>query len=79
LLFKHLYWIITHNVIHEFSIFKYYRAISGAVLSISSSHGYKREKVTVQYVKFLLMMEALISNIYVKIFKVALFERFTPV
>jgi len=25
------------------------------------------------------MMEALISNIYVKIFKVALFERFTPV
>jgi hypothetical protein len=30
---------------------------------------YKREKVTVQYVKFLLMIEALISNIYVKIFK----------
>ena len=27
---------------------------------ISSSHGYKREKVTVQHVKFLLMIEALI-------------------
>ncbi|MFP3166630.1 MAG: transposase [Nitrososphaeria archaeon] len=30
---------------------------------------YKREKVTVQHVKFLLMIEALISNIYVKIFR----------
>jgi hypothetical protein len=30
---------------------------------------YKREKVTVQYVKFLLMIEALISNVYVKIFR----------
>jgi len=30
---------------------------------------YKREKVTVQYVKFLLMVETLISNIYVKIFR----------
>jgi len=29
---------------------------------------YKREKVTVQYVKFLLMIEALISNVYVTIF-----------
>jgi len=36
---------------------------------ISSSHGYKREKVTVQHVKFLLMIEALISNVYVKIFR----------
>ena len=30
---------------------------------------YKREKVTVQHVKFLLMVEAIISNIYVKIFR----------
>jgi len=30
---------------------------------------YKREKVTVQYVKFLLIIEALISNVYVTIFR----------
>ncbi|MFP3262545.1 MAG: hypothetical protein RXP28_06935 [Nitrososphaeria archaeon] len=30
---------------------------------------YKREKVTVQHVKFLLMIEAIISNVYVKIFR----------
>jgi len=30
---------------------------------------YKREKVTVQHVKFLLMVEAIISNIYVTIFR----------
>ena len=29
----------------------------------------KREKVTVQHVKFLLTIEALISNVYVKIFR----------
>ncbi|MFP3262611.1 MAG: transposase, partial [Nitrososphaeria archaeon] len=52
-----------------YSLRKLYFYLAVLLYNIWVFINYKREKVTVQYVKFLLMIEALISNIYVKIFK----------
>jgi len=52
-----------------YSLRKLYFYLAVLLYNIWVFMNYKREKVTVQYVKFLLMIEALISNIYVKIFR----------
>jgi len=52
-----------------YSLRKLYFYLAVLLYNIWVFINYKREKVTVQYVKFLLMIEALISNIYVKIFR----------
>ena len=59
--------IVLNSIIIIIETLSYRKSIADKL--ISSSHGYKREKVTVQHVKFLLMIEALISNIYVTIFR----------
>ena len=51
-----------------YSLRKLYFYLAVPLYNIWVFMNYKREKVTVQYVKFLLMIEALISNIYVTIF-----------
>ncbi|MFP3222716.1 MAG: hypothetical protein RXR21_03475 [Nitrososphaeria archaeon] len=52
-----------------YSLRKLYFYLAVLLYNIWVFMNYKREKVTVQHVKFLLMIEALISNIYVKIFR----------
>jgi len=52
-----------------YSLRKLYFYLAVLLYNIWVFMNYKREKVTVQYVKFLLMIEALISNVYVKIFR----------
>jgi len=52
-----------------YSLRKLYFYLAVLLYNIWVFMNYKREKVTVQYVKFLLMIEALISNIYVTIFR----------
>ena len=52
-----------------YSLRKLYFYLAVLLYNIWVFINYKREKVTVQYVKFLLMIEALISNIYVTIFR----------
>jgi len=52
-----------------YSLRKLYFYLAVLLYNIWVFINYKSEKVTVQYVKFLLMIEALISNIYVKIFR----------
>jgi len=52
-----------------YSLRKLYFYLAVLLYNIWVFMNYKREKVTVQYVKFLLMIEAIISNIYVKIFR----------
>ena len=52
-----------------YSLRKLYFYLAVLLYNIWVFMNYKSEKVTVQYVKFLLMIEALISNIYVKIFR----------
>ncbi|NAY82116.1 MAG: hypothetical protein GU362_04460 [Thaumarchaeota archaeon] len=52
-----------------YSLRKLYFYLAVLLYNIWVFMNYKREKVTVQYVKFLLMVETLISNIYVKIFR----------
>ena len=59
--------IVLNSIIVTIETLSYRKSIADKL--ISSSHGYKREKVTVQHVKFLLMIEALISNVYVIIFR----------
>jgi len=50
-----------------YSLRKLYFYLAVLLYNIWVFINYKREKVTVQHVKFLLMIEALISNIYVTI------------
>jgi len=50
-----------------YSLRKLYFYLAVLLYNIWVFMNYKREKVTVQYVKFLLMIEALIYNIYVTI------------
>ena len=50
-----------------YSLRKLYFYLAVLLYNIWVFMNYKSEKVTVQYVKFLLMIEALISNIYVTI------------
>jgi len=52
-----------------YSLRKLYFYLAVLLYNIWVFINYKREKVTVQYVKFLLMIEALISNVYVTIFR----------
>jgi len=52
-----------------YSLRKLYFYLAVLLYNIWVFMNYKREKVTVQYVKFLLMIEALISNVYVTIFR----------
>ncbi|NAY82306.1 MAG: hypothetical protein GU362_05440 [Thaumarchaeota archaeon] len=52
-----------------YSLRKLYFYLAVLLYNIWVFMNYKREKVTVQYVKFLLMVEALISNMYVTIFR----------
>ena len=52
-----------------YSLRKLYFYLAVLLYNIWVFMNYKREKVTVQYVKFLLMIEAIISNLYVKIFR----------
>jgi len=52
-----------------YSLRKLYFYLAVLLYNIWVFMNYKREKVTVQHVKFLLMIEALISNVYVKIFR----------
>ena len=52
-----------------YSLRKLYFYLTVLLYNIWVFINYKREKVTVQYVKFLLMIKALISNIYVTIFR----------
>jgi len=52
-----------------YSLRKLYFYLAVLLYNIWVFINYKREKVTVQYVKFLLMVEALIYNIYVTIFR----------
>ena len=52
-----------------YSLRKLYFYFAVLLYNIWVFMNYKREKVTVQHVKFLLMIEALISNIYVTIFR----------
>jgi len=52
-----------------YSLRKLYFYLAVLLYNIWVFMNYKREKVTVQYVKFLLMVEALIYNIYVTIFR----------
>jgi putative transposase len=52
-----------------YSLRKLYFYLAVLLYNIWVFMNYKREKITVQYVKFLLMIEALISNVYVKIFR----------
>ena len=52
-----------------YSLRKLYFYLAVLLYNIWVFINYKSEKVTVQYVKFLLMIEALISNVYVKIFR----------
>ncbi|MFP3262833.1 MAG: hypothetical protein RXP28_08455 [Nitrososphaeria archaeon] len=52
-----------------YSLRKLYFYLAVLLYNIWVFMNYKREKVTVQYVKFLLMIEAIISNVYVKIFR----------
>jgi hypothetical protein len=52
-----------------YSLRKLYFYLAVLLYNIWVFINYKREKVTVQQVKFLLMVEALISNIYVTIFR----------
>jgi hypothetical protein len=52
-----------------YSLRKLYFYLAVLLYNIWVFMNYKREKVTVQYVKFLLMIESLISNIYVTIFR----------
>jgi len=69
-------WAIetSYRMINQFlpklcSLRKLYFFLAVLLYNIWVFMNYKSEKVTVQYVKFLLMIEALISNIYVKIFR----------
>ena len=69
-------WAIetSYTMINQFlpklcSLRKLYFYLAVLLYNIWVFINYKREKVTVQYVKFLLMIEALIYNIYVKIFR----------
>ena len=55
----------TASKLHSLRKLYFYLAI--LLYNIWVFMNYKREKVTVQHVKFLLMIEALISNIYVTI------------
>ena len=52
-----------------YSLRKLYFFLAVLLYNIWVFINYKREKVTVQQVKFLLMIEALIYNIYVTIFR----------
>jgi hypothetical protein len=52
-----------------YSLRKLYFYLAVLLYNVWVFMNYKREKVTVQHVKFLLMIEALISNVYVKIFR----------
>jgi len=52
-----------------YSLRKLYFYLAVLLYNIWVFINYKREKVTVQYVKFLLMIEALIYNVYVKTFR----------
>ena len=52
-----------------YSLRKLYFYLAVLLYNIWVFMNYEREKVTVQYVKFILMIEALISNVYVKIFR----------
>lgn len=52
-----------------YSLRKLYFYLAVLLYNIWVFMNYKREKVTVQHVKFLLMVEAIISNVYVKIFR----------
>ena len=52
-----------------YSLRKLYFYLAVLLYNIWVFMNYKREKVTVQYVKFLLMIEALIYNVYVKTFR----------
>ncbi|MFP3262266.1 MAG: transposase [Nitrososphaeria archaeon] len=69
-------WAIetSYRMINQFlpklySLRKLYFYLAVLLYNIWVFINYKREKVTVQYVKFILMIEALISNVYVKIFR----------
>jgi len=69
-------WAIetSYRMINQFlpklcSLRKLYFYLAVLLYNIWVFINYKREKVTVQYVKFLLMVETLISNLYVKIFR----------
>ena len=69
-------WAIetSYRMINQFlpklySLRKLYFYLAVLLYNIWVFMNYKREKVTVQHVKFLLMIEALISNVYVKIFR----------
>ena len=69
-------WAIetSYRMINQFlpklySLRKLYFYLTVLLYNIWVFINYKREKVTVQHVKFLLMIEALIYNVYVKIFR----------
>ncbi|MFP3130857.1 MAG: hypothetical protein RXR51_04665 [Nitrososphaeria archaeon] len=69
-------WAIetSYRMINQFlpklySLRKLYFYLAVLLYNIWVFINYKREKVTVQYVKFLLMIEALIYNVYVKTFR----------